>query len=193
MQALGDRGRIDGGLGHLVELTDDLRGQALELATARGDQALQCQASLELGLACSAIGDFGRTTPYATGTAKIVLGWAPDFVVTAGDNTYTGGGYDQDVGLFYHSLIGNYQGTHGKGAKTNRFWPSLGNHDHDSAYEAFFTLPGNERYYDFVEGDVHFFMINSNKGEPDGTSPDSVQGQWLKAHLAASTSLYNVG
>jgi len=140
----------------------------------------------------AAIGDFGRTTPYATGTAQIVLGWAPDFIVTAGDNTYTSAGYDGNVGIFYHSYIGNYKGVHGKGSKTNRFWPTLGNHDSTGAYEDFFTLPGNERYYDFVRGDVHFFMINSNKGEPDGTSPTSAQGQWLKAHLATSTSLYNV-
>ena len=30
------------------------------------------------------------------------------------------------------------------------------------------TLPGNERYYDFVQGPVHFFVIDSDQNEPDG-------------------------
>jgi hypothetical protein len=52
-------------------------------------------------------------------------------------------------------------------------------------------LPGNERYYDFVKGNIHFFSIDSDPNEPDGRDSNSVQAQWLKAGLAASSSRYN--
>jgi predicted phosphodiesterase len=139
------------------------------------------------------IGDFGRDTAYSQGTAKIVNSWAPNYIVTAGDNDYTGS-LDDNVGQFYHQYIGDYQGKYGAGANVNRFFPALGNHDwdHSSRYLDFFTLPGNERYYDFVEGKIHFFVLDSDPHEPDGTSADSVQGQWLQSTMSQSTSLYNV-
>lgn len=142
----------------------------------------------------AAIGDFGRTTPYAQGTANTVNSWNPDFVVATGDDNYTSAGYDENVGKFYHQYIGNYRGKYGAGSSTNRFISALGNHDWDSikAYQAFFTFPGNERYFDVAFGDIRFFVIDSDKREPDGTSPDSVQGQWLKNALARSTSPYNM-
>jgi hypothetical protein len=56
----------------------------------------------------------------------------------------------------------------------------------------FSNSSGNERYYDFVEGPIHFFALNSNKEESDGTSSRSRQAIWLKAGLAASTSTWNV-
>ncbi len=90
---------------------------------------------------------------------------------------------------------------------TNKFFPALGNHDwyHEDSckvYTDYFTLPGNERYYDFVRGNVHFFMLSNygvgveeyngewspnprhgNYGEPDGVSQSSIQGQWLENQL----------
>jgi tetratricopeptide (TPR) repeat protein len=68
-RALGDRarlGRVLASMGHVLRLTGDLEGaivagqQALELAAELGDGALQVQASLQLGRAHYAIGDFGR-------------------------------------------------------------------------------------------------------------------------------------
>ncbi|HEY9702895.1 MAG TPA: metallophosphoesterase, partial [Allocoleopsis sp.] len=77
---------------------------------------------------------------------------------------------------------------------------SLGNHDYYTTgavpYLDYFTLPtassGNERYYDFVKGSVHFFIVNSNSEEADGTSSTSAQATWLKNRLAASTSPWKV-
>jgi hypothetical protein len=88
----------------------------------------------------------------------------------------------------------------------NAFFPAMGNHDYSDAtpaprtYLTYFTLPGaglpstsgNERYYDYVQGPIHFFVLNSNPEEPDGTSSTSRQAQWLKAQLAASTSAWNI-
>ena len=68
-RALDDRarlGRVLAGMAHVLRLTGDPDGamaagqQALELAAALGDSALQVQASHNLGQAYYAIGDFGR-------------------------------------------------------------------------------------------------------------------------------------
>ena len=102
-------------------------------------------------------------------------------IITNGDNSYPAAWpwiIDLNIGKYYSSYVGNYQGKYGKGAgngdKQNRFFPSAGNHDHAQysnlvrlfglepitlqPYLDYFTLPGkgfantsgNERYYDFV-------------------------------------------
>jgi tartrate-resistant acid phosphatase type 5 len=91
-------------------------------------------------------------------------------------------------------------------ATANAFFPTLGNHDYSDpcdradSYLAYFRLPGadfvstsgNERYYDFVQGPIHFFALNSCAEEPDGTGASSRQAQWLQHGLAASTSTWNI-
>ena len=78
----------------------------------------------------------------------------------------------------------------------NRFFPSLGNHDWVTPgakpYLDYFTLPGNERYYDFVRGDVHFFAIDSDVHEPDGIEATSKQAAWLERALRASKAVWQV-
>src|SRR5262249_27441367 len=59
-------------------------------------------------------------------------------------------------------------------------------------YLEYFTLPGNERYYDVVWGDVHFFALDSDSNEPDGISADSIQGSWLKQGLATSRARWKI-
>src|SRR3989344_181275 len=72
----------------------------------------------------------------------------------------------------------------------------LGNHDYSyagiSKYTSFFTLPGNERYYTFSDGNVQFFMINSNSQESDGINSSSIQAQWLQTQLASSTAKWKL-
>jgi hypothetical protein len=143
------------------------------------------------------IGDFGADNADEAAVAKLVASWKPDFVVTVGDNNYDGPGKnDVDIGKYYASFIGNYKGSYGAGSPTNRFWPSPGNHDWDANalrdYVEYFTLPGNERYYDKALGLVHLFAVDSDDREPDGITPTSTQGQWLKGALAASTACYKV-
>lgn len=43
-----------------------------------------------------------------------------------------------------------------------------------------------------MKGPVHFFVIDSDTIEVDGIDSNSVQAQWLKAGLAASSSKYNI-
>lgn len=141
----------------------------------------------------AAIGDYGRAGQPELDVANLVASWSPDFVITLGDNNYETGSattIDQNIGQYYHAFIAPYTGSYGAGDTVNRFFPSLGNHDWGTAgalpYRNFFTLPGNERYYDFARGPVHFFAIDSDTNEPDGRTVSSVQAQWLQAGLAAA-------
>ncbi len=143
-------------------------------------------------------GDYGGDTADEAAVAALVTSWNPDAVFTVGDNNYIAGtfdGYDQNVGKDYHSLIGNYRGKFGAGAATNKFWPALGDHDWAlgvASYVDYFTLPGNERYYDVDLGPVHLYAVNSNAEEPDGYQPTGTQGTWLKNKLASSTSCFDL-
>lgn len=138
------------------------------------------------------IGDFGQP---ANGTAEqdvanLVLGWSPDYIITNGDNHYGGpANYAAKVGAFYGDYIT-------ADLTTNRFWPALGNHDYNdaglAAYLAYFTLPGNERYYELVRGPIHFFILNSEPQEPDGISSTSIQAEWLHAKAATSNAQWKV-
>src|SRR5262245_35447914 len=143
-------------------------------------------------------GDYGGDTAEEAAVAALVTSWNPDAVITVGDNNYIAGtfdGYDQNVGKDYHAFIGSYRGKFGAGAATNRFWPALGDHDWAlgvASYVDYFTLPGNERYYDVDLGPVHLYAINSNAEEPDGYQPTGTQGTWLKDRLASSTSCFDL-
>jgi len=145
------------------------------------------------------IGDFGTAGANEAAVANLVKSWNPDFIITTGDDNYSSGAastIDANIGQYYHDYIYPYKGKYGAGAVTNRFFPSLGNHDYKAVkaqpYIDYFTLPGNERYYDFVKGPVHFFAIDSDNNEPDGNTATSVQANWLKSRLAASTSQWNI-
>ena len=98
------------------------------------------------------IGDYGADNANELAVANLVkTNFQPSFIVTVGDNNYLGASQiDRAIGKYYHEFIGNYAGTYGAGASSNRFFPALGNHDWDgatgySAYLNYFTLPGNER------------------------------------------------
>lgn len=145
------------------------------------------------------IGDYGQAGPDEEAVAELVVGWSPDLVITLGDNNYDHGQastMDENVGQYYHAFIHPYLGKHGQGADENRFFPSLGNHDwrapQAQPYLEYFTLPGNERYYELVWGPLHLFALDSDPHEPDGITADSVQARWLRERLAASTSPWQV-
>ncbi len=151
------------------------------------------------------IGDYGSNTTGEKQVAALIDGWAPNFVVTTGDNNYPSGAaktIDRNIGQHFSQFIGNYQGQYGSGSPTNRFWPSLGNHDWQSMqcsqsncsgpYLNYFTLPGNERYYDVDMGLMHLYVLNSNPAEPAGRTAGSVQATWLQNRLTASDACFDV-
>lgn len=159
----------------------------------------------------AAIGDYGSNTAEQADVAKLIKSWEPDFIITTGDNNYPSGKaetIDQNIGKYFQEYIGNYKGQYGLGAIRNNFYPTLGNHDWLDwghleplkPYTDYFTLPdkgvesssGNERYYDFVRGPVHFFALNSCWREPDGITKDSRQAAWFRNAISKSKSKWKI-
>ena len=159
------------------------------------------------------IGDYGDDDDNTRDVSELVKSWDPDLIVTTGDNDYSDGAYrgtfeglELAVGQYFHEFIGNYQGSEGPGADENHFFPTPGDHDWGDTcddpdglddYLAYFTLPsegsGNERYYDFRAGPVHFFSIHSLDGcEPDGVTDDSAQARWVRETALASDAAFKV-
>ncbi|MCU1288829.1 MAG: hypothetical protein JWN60_1058 [Acidobacteria bacterium] len=145
------------------------------------------------------IGDYGTDSSGERDVADLVKSRSPDFIIGVGDNNYPDGEtstIDRNVGKYYHEFIFPYNGNYGAGASENRFFPTLGNHDwhaeNAQPYLDYFNLPGNERYYDFVRGPVHFFAIDSDSQEPDGSNVNSVQANWLKNKLASSKAVWKI-
>lgn len=149
------------------------------------------------------IGDYGQDSPSEGRVADMVKNWNPEFIVTMGDNNYPLGSAAtivNNVGKYYCDYIYNPDAPadrvcNGRAAqeKKNRFFPAPGNHDNYAVppikpYLDYFTLPGDERNYDFVWGPVHFFSLNTGKtGNIDNTTEN-----WLKDGLTKSTAPFKV-
>jgi len=149
------------------------------------------------------IGDLATTSATTLPlVAAMVKGWNPEQIITVGDNNNDDDtNFDATIGEYFHEYMDPYPGVHGAGSTTgNHLWPAMGNHDWDHPdgslpYTTYFTLPqepGDERYYQVRFGNVEFFMTDSDEREPDGTTPTSVQGQWLQGALAASTATWKI-
>jgi len=156
------------------------------------------------------IGDFGvGLNEHERKVAALVRSWDPEFIITLGDNRYGAIDYDSAVGQYFCEFLSETEtGSYCSGNDTlsNAFFPSLGNHDHTDGggldeYLAYFTLPGaglntsgtsgSERYYDFVKGPVHFFVIDS-QGALGSASDNTAQMTWLQAQLAASATPWQI-
>ena len=139
-------------------------------------------------LTFAAVGDYGWSGPGAREVAALVAQRDPDIVITLGDNNYPDGA----AWTIEENITANYGGF----VQDGRFFPALGNHDlttdNGQAYFDYFDLPGNERYYEFVRGEAHFFVINSDWREPDGIRADSRQARWLQERLATSTAPWQI-
>lgn len=146
----------------------------------------------------AAVGDFPSDSN-AQAVANMISSWNPDFIITVGDNNYVDYDtsivtWDNEVGQFYGQFVCYPQGSpsvYAPGSPVNRFFPTLGNHDWRAGVEGwynYFELPGNERYYSFVKGPVHFFAVDSDSAEPDGITSTSSQALWLQQELATSAA-----
>jgi len=145
------------------------------------------------------IGDYGNHSGNEEKVRDMIITWGVDFIITVGDNNYPDGEastIDANIGNFYGNWIGNYQGN----GSSNKFFPSLGNHDwyeppigdpNIQPYVDYFNLPGDEftnssgteRYYDFVWDNIHFFVLDSEGIDPTGEGPDLVQEQWVETQM----------
>lgn len=134
------------------------------------------------------IGDFGSSVQGARDVAALIYEREPELLLTVGDNNYPDGAAA--------TMAANVLEPYGTFVDSGRFFPTLGNHDmttdNGRPYLDAFELPGNERYYEFVEGPVHFFALNSDWREPDGITAGSAQAAWLRDAMAASTAPWQV-
>ena len=155
------------------------------------------------------IGDYGDGSANEGNVAGLVYSWAPDFIITMGDNRYGSRDLDETVGKLYcDSLTDAGSGIYCSGSNSlvNTFFPSRGNHDYSDGaglneYLDYFNLPGtgvassatsdSERYYDYVRGPVHFFVIDS-QGALKDASDKMTQMSWLQEQLAASSASWQV-
>ncbi len=100
------------------------------------------------------------------------------FVIMVGDNLYGGSApkdYEDRFARPFKTLLDS-------GVK---FYAALGNHDNTNEVSyAPFNMNGN-RYYTHTEGDVEFFVLDSNY-------MDGRQLDWLKAELQKSTSPWKI-
>lgn len=147
------------------------------------------------------IGDYGKAGDDLQKVSELIHSWDPELVLTTGDNNYNNGEFstiDLNIGQYFHHYIYPYYGSFGNGSKdsVNRFFPILGNHDWRTAnaqpYRDYFTLPGNERYYDFVYDDIHFIMLDSDAREPDGITTTSIQKVWYDSVLNSSNAKWKI-
>ncbi len=158
----------------------------------------------------AALGDYGSGNQNEENVANMVAGWNPDFIITTGDNNY--GGIDvgdpdwtsrtgDDYGSFIKATSDGWYPE--QTSSTQRFFPSVGNHDGypmsvnagdggtiDGYIDYFHYDPAGGRlpdgvhtsdtsYYDFQWGPIHFFAV-------DSCSSLNSQMVWLQTGLANS-------
>jgi tartrate-resistant acid phosphatase type 5 len=168
---------------------------SIYFSVAQGGPIIQRETTVRFAV----IGDYGDNSRRQGEVAALVRRLDPAFIITTGDNNYPAGEQatiDTNIGQYYSSYIMPYYGIYGEGAEENRFFPALGNHDWQTGlakpFTDYFTLPGNERYYEFNWGVVRLFALDSDPHEPDGITPDSIQAAWLRDRLGAATEPWRI-
>ena len=134
----------------------------------------------------AAVGDICDSGLRCADTAAVVANLNPVKLILAGDNAYDNGTLTE-YNNYYHPHYGPFK------AKTH---PAAGNHEYNTAgakgYFDYFNGvnvndgpagPRDKGYYSVDVGDWHVVVLNSNIARGAG----SVQEQWLRADLAAST------
>ena len=139
----------------------------------------------------------GISDPIKSTIASLITTWAPDAVVTAGDNYHDRSpacnSYAECVAGYNNNTPG-YTDFVGQG----RFYPAYGNHDkwnaaRTAAYRAYFNyLPGSvgglaPLYYDVTIGNIHFWILDGNE-----KIADSAQETWLASNIVNSTAPWNI-
>lgn len=131
-------------------------------------------------------GDIAVCTSDADEATATLLDDIPGTVFTAGDNAYEDGTAQQ--------FSDCYAATWGR--HLARTLPSAGNHDHHTkdlaGYVGYFGAragsPG-QSWYSVDLGAWHVIVLDSECSKVGGCDPDSPQGRWLAADLAASDAL----
>jgi hypothetical protein len=118
-----------------------------------------------------------------------LLDTIPGTVFTAGDNAYPDGTLEQ-----FERCYGPTWGRH-----LARTKPVPGNHDRNTkdlaGYLGYFgaaAAPNGTPWYSYTLGTWHVVVLDSNCDAAGGCGPDSAQGRWLAADLAASAATCTV-
>lgn len=132
--------------------------------------------------------------------ATLVKDLDPDMVIHLGDTNYPDGDPITQTDNFqnpYRMFIaekmrivwGNHDLTEAEGGQYGKYLLDL--------FPAIAAMNSGKLYYQFVLGQVQFFVINSgfsdaDPREPDGILFNQVQGVWLQAALSGSSSVWKV-
>jgi hypothetical protein len=126
-------------------------------------------------------GDIATSGPNDEATAALIERIDPDYVLTAGDNTYDDG-TQRDYELHYEPSWGRFK---------DRTRPTPGNHDYRTQPPYYYTyfadqLPAENagRYYAFDVGDWRLYSLNCERGVD--CSSGSAQAAWLEHDLATA-------
>jgi acid phosphatase len=157
----------------------------LPVSPARTEQVVPIPAAEQVPFRFIAMGDTGSGLKGQKQVAsQLALQYAKlsfQVVLMLGDNIYPDGD-TQKYG--YTRFIQPYQPLLEKGI---RFFPALGNHDIVGGLTrqslAFFKMPGP--YYDFVEGPVHLFALDTNQF-------DAKQREWLSHRLKTASEPWKI-
>ncbi|MBY0311849.1 MAG: metallophosphoesterase [Phycisphaerales bacterium] len=156
-----------------------------------------------------AFGDYGVDNANQLSVANRMKSFNPEFLVTTGDNTYNTStavsNYDNTQAKYYGEFIrvANPASVYFAqfGSNTNNFFPCMGNHDFDIGggaagaipyWNAYWDLPGNERYYTFSRGPIQFFVLSSDSREPDSDLINGIQYNWFINAYNASTATFKI-
>lgn len=152
------------------------------------------------------IGDYGANNADEGRVAAMVTSWDPDFVITVGDNTYGDANinvqsWEQHVGQYYgHFIQGRSDRRYpSQTSATQRFFPSVGNHDVANPIADATELPSGPPYYTGSINAIrpgyldyfHFDPGNVNGRLPAGhheLSRTYYDFRWGDAHLFALDS-----
>lgn len=163
-------------------------------------------AGLELPIHIWVIGDFGRNNAGQKEVRdaywnSIKNNRHTDVWLWLGDNAY-GSGTDME---FQNNLFNVYPHI----LRNTVSWPCPGNHDynsislttHDGPYYRIFTMPkngeaggvpsGQEGFYSFDYGNIHFVSLNS-EWIPWTFPPNNEQIQWLHQDLSSTTQTWKI-
>jgi hypothetical protein len=186
--------------------------EALEprlLLSAAGYGVNSQSATADQAIRFAVIGDYGYGSVDEADVADLVASMGASFVVTTGDNRYLSLTYDEVVGRYYGAFMKDAQSglySSGGDSPVNAFFPSAGNHEYFEGggideYLDYFTLPGadvdttdtsgSERYYDFVQGPIHFFVLDS-EGALRTSTDMAAQKDWLETQMTASTTPWQI-
>lgn len=131
-------------------------------------------------------GDIADCSRDADAETAALLAAQPGIVFTAGDNVYPAGSAAQFADCYGPTW----------GQELARTRPVPGNHDHLSAglagYLGYFgdaAAPEGTTWYSYDVGAWHVIALDSSCALAGGCTPESPQGRWLAADLAATDAL----